>query len=61
MPHYVTLVRYTPQGMAKSKDSPTRLDTARKAAEKAGGKIHAYLTRGHYDAVFVSEFPDDNT
>lgn len=58
MPHYVTLVRYTAQGLAKVKDSPTRLDNARKGAEKAGGKIHAwYLTMGHYDAVF----PDDNT
>jgi uncharacterized protein with GYD domain len=45
MPHYVTLVRYTAQGLAKVKDSPTRLDNARKGAEKAGGKIHAwYLT-----------------
>jgi len=62
MPHYVTLVRYTAQGLAKVKDSPTRLDNARKAAEKVGGKINAwYLTMGHYDAVFVSEFPDDNT
>jgi uncharacterized protein with GYD domain len=62
MPHYITLVRYTPQGIAKVKESPTRLDAARKAANAAGGKIHAwYLTMGKYDAVFVSEFPDDET
>ena len=38
MPHYVTLLRYTAQGMAKIKESPARLDAARKAADAAGGK-----------------------
>jgi len=60
MPHFVTLVRYTQQGISKIKDSPSRLDAARKAAEKEGGKLHAwYLTMGHYDAVLISEFPTD--
>jgi uncharacterized protein with GYD domain len=60
MPHYVTLLRYTQQGIAKVKDSPARLDAARKVAAAAGGKIHAwYLTMGRYDAIFTSEFPDD--
>jgi len=60
MPHYVTLIRYTQQGISKIKESPARLDAARKAAEKLGGKIHAwYLTMGQYDAVIVSEFPHD--
>ncbi len=39
MPHFVTLVRYTPQGISKIKESPSRLDAARKAAEAVGGKI----------------------
>ena len=60
MPHFVTLLRYTPQGIAKIKESPARLDAARKAAEKVGGKIHAfYLTTGQCDAVIISEFPND--
>ena len=60
MGHYVTLLRYTQQGAAKIKDSPARLDAAKKAAEAAGGKIHAwYLTMGRYDAVLISEFPND--
>ena len=60
MPHFVTLIRYTQQGIARIKESPARLDAARKAAEKAGGKIHAwYLTMGQYDAVLISEFPND--
>lgn len=60
MPHFVTLIRYTSQGVTKIKESPSRLDAARKAAEKEGGKIHQwYLTMGHYDAVLISEFPSD--
>jgi len=60
MPHFVTLVRYTQQGMSNIKESPSRLDAAKKAAEKESGKIHAwYLTMGQYDAVFISEFPSD--
>jgi uncharacterized protein with GYD domain len=60
MPHYVTLLRYTQQGAAKIKESPKRLDAAKKAAEGISGKIHAwYLTMGKYDAVIISEFPDD--
>ena len=60
MPHFVTLVRYTQQGIAGIKESPKRLGAAKKAAEKAGGKIHGwYLTMGKYDAVLISEFPND--
>src|SRR5579864_3391172 len=60
MPHFVSLLRYTQQGMAKIKESPARLDAAKKAAEKADGKVHAwYLTMGRYDAVLISEFPSD--
>ena len=60
MPHYVTLVRYTQQGISKIKDSASRLDAAKKAAEKEKGKILTwYLTMGRYDAVLISEFPSD--
>jgi uncharacterized protein with GYD domain len=60
MPHYVTLVRYTQQGAAKIKESPARLDAAKKAAEAIQGKIHGwYLTMGKYDAMLISEFPND--
>jgi uncharacterized protein with GYD domain len=39
MPQFVTLVRFTQQGISKIKESPSRLDAAKKAAESAGGKI----------------------
>jgi uncharacterized protein with GYD domain len=58
--YYVTLVGYTHQGISKIKNSPSRLDAAKKAAEAEGGKIHTwYLTMGQYDAVLISEFPSD--
>jgi uncharacterized protein with GYD domain len=60
MAHYVSLVRFTHQGMSTIKDSPSRLDAAKKAAEGDGGKIHTwYLTMGQYDAILISEFPSD--
>ena len=60
MPHYIGLLRYTAQGITKIKESPDRLDAARKAAQSLGGKLQAwYLTMGKYDAVFVCEFPSD--
>lgn len=62
MPHFVTLVRYTQQGIARIKESPARIDAAKKAAENAGGKLHSwYLTMGRYDSVIISEFPNDET
>ena len=62
MPHFVTLIRYTQKGISNIKESPSRLDAAKKAAEREGGVIHAwYLTMGHYDSVLISEFPSDET
>ncbi len=62
MPHFVSLLSYTQQGAANIKESPSRLDAAKKAAKAAGGKIHSwFLTMGKYDAIIISEFPDDET
>ena len=62
MPMYVTLIRYTEQGIKTFKDLPSRLEETRKAGEGAGAKLVAfYLTMGQYDAVVVSEAPDDET
>jgi uncharacterized protein with GYD domain len=62
MPMYVTLIRYTEQGIKTFKDLPSRLEETRKAGDAAGAKLVAfYLTMGQYDAVVVSEAPDDET
>ena len=60
MPHYIALLRFTHEGITKIKESPTRVDAAKRAAEKVGGKVHAfYLTMGQHDAVIIAEFPSD--
>ena len=46
MGHYVTLIRYTQQGASKIKESPARLDAARKAAEAAQHLLAGRLPDG---------------
>jgi len=60
MPTYITLLRFTQQGMEKIKESPTRLHRAKAAVRAAGGELKAfYLTMGSYDAVVIAEAPSD--
>ena len=60
MPTYITLLHYTQQGIEKMKDSPARLEAAKQSVRQMGGEIKAfYLVMGQYDAVVVSELPDD--
>ncbi len=62
MPTYVSLIRYTHQGIAGVKDSPKRLDAFKDAVKKAGGTLKSfYLTMGRYDIVAAYELPDDET
>jgi uncharacterized protein with GYD domain len=60
MATYITLLKFTQQGIRDIKGSPGRLDSAKKAYAAAGGSIKGfYLTMGRYDAVVLSELPDD--
>jgi uncharacterized protein with GYD domain len=62
MPTYVTLVKWTEQGIRNIKDTVTRVEQARAAAEKSGGRmIGAWWTQGAYDLIGVFELPDDET
>ena len=62
MAHYISLLRYTQKGIENIKQSPARVDAARKAFEAAGAKLKEfYLTLGQYDIVIVSEGPNDET
>ena len=62
MPTYITLMNYTQQGLQTIKESPKRLDAAKKAFKKAGAEVKAfYLVMGRYDLVVISEAPDDET
>ena len=62
MAKYILLVNWTEQGVKSVKDSPKRLDAARKLAETAGAKMgDFYMTMGGYDMVAHVEAPDDAT
>jgi uncharacterized protein with GYD domain len=62
MPTYVTLINYTEQGVKTFKDLPSRLEETRKGGEAVGATLKAfYLTMGQYDAVVISDAPDDAT
>jgi uncharacterized protein with GYD domain len=62
MPTYITLVRYTQRGAEDIKKSPARLDAAKQAFRAMGAELKQwYLVMGRYDAVVVSEAPDDET
>ena len=60
MPTYIMLANWTEQGAQKVKDSPRRLEVAKKALLEMGGEFKAfYMTLGEYDLVGVYEAPDD--
>ena len=60
MPTYITLLRYTQQGIEKIKESPARLEKVKAAIKAGGGEMKAfYLTMGAYDAVAISEAPSN--
>ncbi|MGY4592514.1 uncharacterized protein with GYD domain [Bradyrhizobium sp. GM22.5] len=54
------LQNWTEQGIQKAKDSPRRLDAAKKALKDMSGEIKSfYLTMGDFDMVVILEAPDD--
>jgi uncharacterized protein with GYD domain len=60
MPAYITLMRYTREGVMKIKEGPARLEKGKEAIKAAGGELKAfYLTFGRYDAVALAEYPND--
>ena len=60
MATYITLIRYTQQGIQNMKESPARLEKAKEMIKAAGAELKAfYLTMGQYDAVAIGEAPSD--
>ncbi len=60
MPAYVMLANWTDQGARQVKDSPKRLDGAKKALTEMGGEFRSiYMTMGEYDLVIIYDAPDD--
>jgi uncharacterized protein with GYD domain len=62
MATYLCLLRWTKEGVANVKDSPSRLDAGKRAFAAAGCKITTVLLlMGQYDLAIVVEAPDDAT
>ena len=60
MGKYIVLGNFTQKGIENIKDSPKRLDSAKKVAASLGGEIKKfYYTMGDYDFVALVEMPND--
>ena len=62
MATYIMLMHYTQKGIENVKQSPTRLDAAKKTFKAMGAELKEfYLVAGRYDIVVVAEAPNDET
>ena len=60
MPHYVTLMRWTSQGVAGLPAWRERVEEGEQIIQSAGGTlVGVYVTLGRYDVVEIFEAPDD--
>jgi len=60
VPSYVMLANWTDQGARQVKESPRRVDAARKMLVEMGGELRSlYMTMGDYDLILIYEAPDD--
>ena len=62
MATYISLLKFTEKGAENIKESPARLDAAKKVFQAMGAELKQwYLVMGQYDAVVISEGPGDET
>jgi len=60
MSAYFVLVNWTDKGVQQVKESPKRLEAAKKALKEMGGEVRSvYLTMGEYDLILICEASDD--
>ena len=61
MPLYISLVKFTTQGVSTMKDQGiARSDRVQQHVESLGGRlVDAYYCLGEYDVVAILEFPDN--
>lgn len=62
MAAYISLISFAQKGIENIKESPARLDAAKRLYKSMGAELKQfYLTLGRYDAVVIAEAPDDET
>ena len=60
MPTYISLMKFTDQGIKDIKEAPQRAEQLVKGLEALGGKlVGLYFTMGEYDYVGIAEAPSD--
>ena len=60
MPTYVTLWKYTGEGLKDMKKTPDRYEAVKKIINDAGGKLLSiYGLIGEYDVITIMEMPDE--
>ena len=60
MPTYVTLWKYTKDGLVDMKNTPERYETVKKIVNDAGGElISTYGLIGEYDVITIMNMPDE--
>ena len=60
MPTYIAFGNWTDQGVRAIRESPRRLDAAKRQLEEMGGRFVAFwMTMGQHDMVLVYETPDE--
>src|SRR5438876_10247282 len=60
MPHYISLLNWTEQGIMNVKESPKRADAATAVASKIGAKMQILYTMGEYDLDSVMGSTNDD-
>ncbi len=62
MPRYLSLLKFTDQGLGKVEKSAERAAAFRKSVESRGGKVVSqYWAMGPFDGAVVFETPDDDS
>jgi uncharacterized protein with GYD domain len=62
VPIYITLMKWTSQGMGGIPAWRDRVEEAERAIQQRGGRLlDAFVTLGRYDVVEIFEAPNDET
>jgi uncharacterized protein with GYD domain len=61
MATYLMLFSFTQQGIEKIKESPARVEAAKKTIRQIGGEFRAFygILGSQYDTLFIVEAPSD--
>jgi uncharacterized protein with GYD domain len=61
MATFVMLFSFTQQGIAKIKESPARVEAAKKTIRQMGGEVQAFygILGSRYDTMFIVQAPND--